>query len=653
MIDARSLIEKRRAGTQRQFLAVKTEQEAMDAFQAALNPSPLGVETVTLADALGRVLAEPLVAPVDVPAFDRANVDGFAVRAADTAGARENRPVRLKLTADILTPGNATSEEVTSGHASLIATGGMLPRGADAVVLVESTRLEEDGDEQSVLVSTALAPGSFITFAGTDIGRGDTVLRSGRLMTARDIGLAAAIGVAEVPVFRRPRIAVISTGDELVAPGDPLPRGGVYDSNAAIVAASLVEIGCEPVSLGIARDDEAEQSRLLEQGLDCDGVILSGGTSKGAGDISHEIVSRLDDPGIVVHGVAIKPGKPLCLGVTRGKPVVVLPGFPTSAIFTFHRFVAPVLRQLAGMPERDAARVEATLPMRVGSESGRSEFMMVGLMRSGDGLAAYPMGKNSGAVTSFSQADGFIRIDAQTEQLAAGTPVSVQLLSRQLETADLVTIGSHCVGLDYLLQALQQSGITSRSMHVGSQGGILAAGRGECDIAGTHLMDPDSGIYNESFLVDGLALVKGYRRMQGFVFRTDDARFNGAESPQQAVRAALADESCIMVNRNAGSGTRVLVDNLLDGARPPGYSVQTKSHNAVATSVSLGRADWGVAIEPVARMYGLGFLPMQAEHYDFAIPEARIGREPVAAFLALLKDDAIRDALRGMGFEPA
>ncbi|MEJ2576371.1 MAG: molybdopterin-binding protein [Gammaproteobacteria bacterium] len=443
MVDATTLMERRTAASQRQFLDVMSAEEALQRFHDALQPAPLGVERVTLAEALGRVIGEDVAAPVDVPGFDRANVDGFALRAEDTVGATESSPRSLELTDEVLTPGRQPRVTVGPGRATVIATGGMLPRGADAVVLVEQTELVEDGPTLRVRISKAVAPGSFITFAGTDIGRGETVLRAGQLLTSREIGLLAAVGLAEVAVYRRPRVAVVSTGDELVAPGEPPRTGGVYDSNGAIVAAAVEELGCEAVRLGAVTDDRAQQERVLAEGLTCDAVILSGGTSKGAGDLSYEVVSALSDPGIVVHGVAIKPGKPLCLAATAGKPVVILPGFPTSAIFTFQQFVAPVLRRMSGIPPESQQELDATLPIRVTSEAGRTEFLMVSLMRGDAGFAAYPMGKTSGAVTAFSHADGFIRIEAQTEHLGAGTPVRVQLLSRRLAPADLVTIGSH------------------------------------------------------------------------------------------------------------------------------------------------------------------------------------------------------------------
>src|SRR5574338_59611 len=290
------------------------------------------------------------------------------------------------------------------------------------------------------------------------------------------------------------------------------------------------------------------------------------------------------------------------------------------------------------------------VPVRVEDVAG---VRMGSLIRTDAGFAAYPMGKSSGAVTGFSNADGYICIGAQTELVPAGTSVAVHLLSRRLSPADFVSIGSHCLGLDYLLQHLQAEGFATKALQVGSQGGLAAARRGECDVAGIHLMDPQSGEYNAPFLGEETALVKGYTRMQGVAFRKNDPRFKDAATPQEAVAAALSDLQCAMVNRNAGSGTRVLIDQLLGESQPPGYAVQAKSHNAVAAAIAQGRADWGMTIAPVARDYGLGFLPLKEEHYDFAIPRSRLERPAVRRFIALLQEPAVRDGLARLGFQTA
>jgi putative molybdopterin biosynthesis protein len=571
------------------------------------------------------------------------------VQASDTFGASEEAPRSVRPNAEVLTPGMVPTEVVASGRAMVIATGAMVPRGADAVVMVEHTEVVESGSARMVEISRAVTAGDNVSYAGTDIARGETVLRAGQLLTSREIGVLAAIGVAEVRVCRRPRVAILSTGDEIVPPGSPLPLGAIYDSNAAIIGAAVAELGAQPVQLGVVRDDERALNDALTKALQYDAVLLSGGTSKGAGDLSYRVASRLGDPGIVAHGVALKPGKPICLAVSQGKPVVILPGFPTSAIFTFHEFVAPVIRAFAGLPPERRQVVNATLPMRVNSERGRTEYLLVGLVQGDDGLRAYPMGKGSGSVTTFSGADGFITIDQHTEILDAGAAVPVQLLAQRLEPADLVIIGSHCVGLDALVGRLIRQGVRPKVLYVGSMGGLKAAQRGECDIASVHLMDPATGQYNRPLLTEGLTLVPGYRRLQGLVFRAGDRRFVG-NSATDAVAAALADPECTMVNRNAGSGTRVLIDKLLGARRPPGHGVQTKSHNAVAAAVQQGRADWGVAIDTVARQYGLGFIALREEHYDFIVPGARLERPAVRAFRDLLAEPAMRQQLSQLGF---
>jgi putative molybdopterin biosynthesis protein len=340
--------------------------------------------------------------------------------------------------------------------------------------------------------------------------------------------------------------------------------------------------------------------------------------------------------------------------------VVVLPGFPTSAIFTFHEFVAPVIRSLAGRGSEERTTVPARLAVKVNSEIGRTEYLLVGLVESADAetgtsLAAYPMGQGSGSVTTFSRADGFATIGRHEEIVQAGTVIGVQLLGRELQLADLVVIGSHCVALDYLLGELQRQGVRSKFLAVGSTAGLDAAKRGECDVAGVHLLDVKTNEYNRPFLTSALDLVPGYGRLQGIVFRPGDKRFDG-RTAQDAVAKAIEDPTCMMVNRNQGSGTRALIDRLLGAvrpnARPPGYAVQPRNHNAVAAAVGQGRADWGMTLDTIARGAGLGFLPVQEEQYDFIVPRSRANRPGVVAFKALLQQASTREALTRLGMKP-
>ncbi len=643
-----STTEKASGLAQDQFLQVRSRDDAVATFRVAARPEPLGAEVVALDKLMGRVLAADVAAPVDAPPFDRSVVDGFAVCSGDLASASAGSPRRLVLTGEIVACGVAPAKAVASGQATTIATGAPMPRGADAVVMIEHT--EPDGDG-AILVSRAVAPGQNIAFAGSDIASGQTVLYAGTVIGAREIAMLAAVGCHEAAAWRRPRVGVLSTGDELVQPGGTLSPAKIYDSNGPVIAAALEENGCEALWLGALPDDQERLETGIRDAFSrCDALILSGGTSKGAGDLTYRIINQLGAPGIVVHGVALKPGKPLCLAVCGGKPVVVLPGFPTSAMFTFHDIVAPVLREMAGLPARAETRVEAQVPVRIASEIGRTEFVMVALARSDEGLVAHPIGKGSGAVTAFSQADGFIAIDALADSLPARSTVPVQLFSPHVRVPDLVIMGSHCTGLDAVVGELSRLGLSARVLALGSLGGLMALKRGECDIAPIHLMDPATGVYNKPFLAEGLSLIPGWRRLQGFVFRKDDTRFAG-KSLDGAVATALSDPDCVMVNRNQGAGTRTLIDGLLKGARPPGYWNQPRSHNAVAAAIAQHRADWGVAIKPVADALGLGFIPLADEHYDFAVAAEPRNTTAMARFREALAKSG--EALRGRGFDPA
>ena len=637
----------RHESEQQQFLTILSREDALARFQAAVFPRPVPSETRALADALGLPLSEDITAPIDVPPFDRSNVDGFAVRAADLVSASQANPVRLALNGESIACGTLPKVPVLAGWATPIATGGPLPRGADAIIMVEHTH---PVGANSIEVRRAVSPGQFVSSAGSDMAQGEVLLRAGTVIGSREIGMLAACGIARVAVARRLRVAVLSTGDELVRPGEPLRPAGIYDANGPIISAAIVENGGEANFLGAFPDDEAGLEKAMREALAAhDVLVLSGGTSKGVGDVSHRIIGRLGEPGIIAHGVALKPGKPLCLAVCGDKPVIILPGFPTSAMFTFHDMVVPVLRRMAGLPPRVDAQVGAQLPFRVPSELGRTEFVMVSLVQGHDGLAAYATGKGSGAITSFTQADGFVRIEALSDHLPAGTQVPVTLFTPRVRVPDLVIIGSHCTGLDLVIGELAREGVSVRSLAVGSLGGLAAAKRGECDLAPIHLLDPATQTYNTSFLSDGLELVPGWRRMQGLVFRPDDARFEGRDA-QEAVQAALADPESIMVNRNQGAGTRILIDQLLGLARPDGYWNQPRSHNAVAAAVVQKRADWGVTIAPVARAAGLGFIPLTQEHYDFALVSDRRDKAAVQAFLAALQRPETHAALEKAGF---
>ncbi len=631
---------------QKQFLDVIDTDIAKARFEAAISLEPLGEEMIDLNQALGRVLSKDVIARVNVPSFDRSNLDGFAVKASDTVGAEEYRSISLQLNDEQIAAGSQPKQEIKKGFATQIATGGMLPRGADAIVMVEHANFS-DG---KLLINKAVSPRVGIAFAGTDVSAGEIILYQGDQLTSRETGILAAIGEAKVHVWKRPKVAIISTGDEIIAPGQTMIPGLVYDSNARIIADAVKELGGQPLELGIAIDNISELRDKINVALSkADIILLSGGTSKGQGDLSYQVVYELINPGVIVHGVALKPGKPICLAATQGKPVVVLPGFPTSAIFTFHEFIAPVIRRLSGLPPASENTRTAKLDVKVNSEIGRTEFLLVRLLENSQQnndteLIAYPIGKGSGSVTTFSRADGFVRIDRHVELIEAHSTVEVQLISRDTKPADLVIIGSHCAGLDLIMSQLKSRGIQVRLISVGSSAGLAAVKRGQCDIASMHLFDPVSQSYNEPYLKEGLSLLKGYRRRQGLLFKKGDPRFQGTDA-KTIIHQIKNDPTCMMINRNTGSGTRVLIDQLLDGEKPNGYLIQTSNHRAVIAAIQQGRADWGIAIEAVVDDESIGFLPVKDEHYDFMISDSKLQKNSVQAFIQLLQDGQLLSSL--------
>ena len=638
------------------FLTVVSRDEAQQRFSEAVRLEPLQSEPVSLDTALGRILSDSVFSHVNVPSFDRSNFDGYAIQAADLYGAQEDAPVRLAMCEQVVETGKVPDFEVQSGQAARISTGGMLPRGADAVVLIEDCKAAEP----VVDVHRAVEAGHGISATGSDIAIGELVLPSGTELTSRETGVLAAIGQAQVSVWRKPRVAVISTGNEVISPEDSMQPGLVYDSNARMIADAVREVGGEPIELGIAIDDEVELRRALQKGLaSADLVVMSGGTSKGEGDLCYRVVSELNDPGIVVHGVALKPGKPICLAASNGKPVVVLPGFPTSAIFTFHEFVIPVIQAFEGRGGNPPTAIKAQLPFRVRSEAGRTEYLLVGLVpgekdESEESLPiAYPMGKGSGSVTTFARADGFIKLDQETELVGAGEIRTAYMFARRLEPAELLIMGSHCPGIDHLLTKLRSRNIHARFFPVGSEAGLEAVQKSRCDIAGIHLYDSNSDSYNSGFIDPAKAqLVRGYQREQGIIFRNQHASLAGA-TPQSALDFVVSNPSLRMVNRNPGSGTRIHIDRWLGVHRPAGYSMQVQHHTAVAAAIEQKRADFGVAVRHVCDESACHFIPLTVESFDFAIANSRVDRDAVQAFVDVLNDPGTRRELLELGFHPA
>lgn len=409
------------------FRGLVTIEEAKMIINQNFKTSPLGVEEVRLLEAFNRVLAEDVVAQLDIPPFNRSTVDGYAVRSEDTFGADENKPVRVKLIG-VANVGEVPKTSVKPGTAVEIMTGAPMPEGADAVVMAEYT--ERKGEE--LYIYNAVAKDENVMKAGSDIKRGDVVLRAGQLLGAREIGGLAAIGQDKVKVYRVPVVAILSTGAEVTEPGKPLPPAKIYDINAYSLSAAVMECGGRPLYMGVYQDDAAEIENAVRKALKmADVVLTSGGVSVGPRDVLPKILSLLGKPGLIICGIATKPGKPTSVASVNGKPVFSLPGHPASALLMFHLLVRPFIERLAGLKPTESPKVKALASTRMFSAKGRRTYVTVRLLRDDSGrLQAEPVPTGqSGAITTLLRADGYVEIPENQQFIEAGEEVQVNLFA--------------------------------------------------------------------------------------------------------------------------------------------------------------------------------------------------------------------------------
>ncbi|MGI6603966.1 MAG: gephyrin-like molybdotransferase Glp [bacterium] len=407
------------------FFRVKPVAEARTELFLNWEPMPLKVETVPLTAAFGRVLAEPIRSHENIPPYNRSTVDGYAVRAADTFGASEALPALLTVVEDI-PMGVVAERPLMLGEVSSIATGGMLPEGADAVAMIEFT---EKLDDTTVAVLRPVAPGENVIRAGEDVMAGEELFTAGQRLRPADVGALATLGITAVPVWRKPRVAILSTGDEIVAPGETPGPGKIRDSNSYSLGAAVQATGGEPLYLGLVPDEYEAVLAGVQRGLaTADLVLLSGGSSVGVRDVAAKVLADLGPPGVLVHGVALRPGKPLLLALCQSKPVFGLPGHPVSALVTFDLFVRPAVERLLGVSAKQRPYVRARLGRNVASAAGREDHIRVRLVEAETGLVAEPVFGKSGLITTLAQADGTIVIPAAYEGLRAGVEVEVYLL---------------------------------------------------------------------------------------------------------------------------------------------------------------------------------------------------------------------------------
>ncbi|WP_136600957.1 molybdopterin biosynthesis protein [Salinigranum halophilum] len=618
----------------KEFRDLSTPEEAHEAIASlSLTPPP---ESVPLDAARGRVLAERVDATIDVPGFDRASMDGYAVRGRDTFGADESDPVVLDLVGAVHA-GEEPDVAVEPGTCAEISTGAVLPPGADAVVMVERT--DDLGGE--IEIRTAVAPGDSVMLAGADIAAGSRALGPGTRITPREIGLLSALGVDEVPVHGAPTVGIVSTGDELVRPGDELDssRGEIYDVNSQTIAAGVAEAGGEPVLYPHAGDDYEEMERLLRDAADeCDLVLSSGSTSASAVDVIYRVIEERGE--LLLHGVAVKPGKPMLVGrldsAETPSAYVGLPGYPVSALTIFRTFVAPAIRRAAGRSEPRTATMTGEFAVRERYSEGRLRLMPVGLVeRAGtDEPLVYPVDKGSGATTSLVEADGIVEVHPDTEYIAAGETVTVTLFSPDVRVPRLLGVGED----DPLLSRLLDRVDAPRYLPVGSREGIRRLRDGAPDVAvvaGPSERDVDSeelGAWTREWglvvsdPLDGLAdLVDRDLR---FVNRD---RAAGLRATFDAALAALADDR--------GSSRAALAEQI------DGYDLTVKAHESPARAVRSGKADAGLGLRATAETLGLDFVSLGHERVALLAAPDRANKPAVGELVDALADSADDRAL--------
>ncbi len=624
-------------------------EEARTRFWEALAQkglaAPIEDEEIGLDQALGRVTSRPVWARISSPHYHSAAMDGYALRAADTAGASDRAPIELDLG-----PG-----------AVYLDTGDAIPDWADAVVPIEAVEpvgaTAAGRATRRIRLRAAVSPWTHVRALGEDMVATELVLASGHTLRPVDLGAAAGCGHSAVWVRRRPRVAVIPSGSELVPPSPAAPPGRIIEFNSLVLAGQVIEWGGLAIRHPIVPDDrDAIREAVIRAARSSDLILLNAGSSAGSEDYTAQTVESLGE--LLVHGVAVRPGHPVILGIVRADappsaaqpgrwvPIIGVPGFPVSAALTGEIFVEPLLARWLGRPPRSPEQIRAVMTRKVHSSAGDDEYLRVTLGRVGDRLVATPLARGAGVLTSLVRADGIVLIPAGVQGIQAGETVTVQLYRSAGEVENtILALGSHDMTLDLLAQYLAQRGRRLASGNVGSLGGLVALRRGEAHLAGSHLLDPDTGEFNLPYLAQYLpdrrvVVVTFVEREQGLIVAAGNPR---------AVRGLedLARPELTFVNRQRGSGTRILLDYHLGRLQLSpeaisGYIREEYTHLAVAAAVASGRADVGLGIHAAAAALGLDFIPLFHERYDLIIPEEYAATPLLAPLMDVLHDPGFR-----------
>ncbi|MBQ9662045.1 MAG: molybdopterin biosynthesis protein [Oscillospiraceae bacterium] len=591
-------------------------------------------ECIPVRESYGRITCRAVYARINAPHYAASAMDGIALRARDSFGATETTPVTLE-----------TDRYV------VVDTGDPVPEGCDAVIMVEDTVRNDDG---TVTIRAAAAPWQHIRQIGEDICAGEMILPSYYEITPAAIGAMIAGGVTELEVLRRPVVGIIPTGDEIIPPcSDPKP-GDILEFNSSIFSAMLQDWGAVPKTYPIVPDRfEAIRDMLLTASEECDMVILNAGSSAGRDDYSTSAIREVGE--VLYHGIAIKPGKPAILGCRGSKPILGVPGYPVSGIIVIEELLRPLVDVWFGRESDIRSRTRATLTRPVVSGLKYQEYVRVRMGYVGDRLTASPLPRGSGVVSSFMKADGIIEVPQGTEGYQSGEEVRVRLLNPKKKLKNtLVVIGSHDPLLDELadLIHMENHSLYVSSAHVGSMGGIMAVRRGEAHAAGIHLLDTETGVYNRSYIRKyfprgGVYLVRCVGRQQGLMLQKGNPL--SLRSFEDITKEGLR-----YVNRQKGSGTRVLMDYLCAKHNVPaekiyGYEREEMTHNAVAVQIASDSADAGMGIYSTAKLYDLDFLPICVEEYDLLIPGDAWHNAAVRQLIATLQSPAFAARINAMG----
>jgi len=625
---------------QKKYLDNLPLAEAIANYETALKKAdinrPLVGEPVPVGDALGRVTSEAVIAKLSSPFYHSAAMDGYAVRFMDTFGASETRPKRLSVPA----------------QAVAVDTGDPMPDGYDAVIMIED--VEKISGSEIELLKPA-TPWQHVRLVGEDIVATELIISENHTVRPADMAAMIASGHTTVMLRTRPVVSILPTGTELVDPGSELKKGDIIDFNSTMLAAMAMECGAHAVRKNIVKDDAALlKESILEALSNSDLVVINAGSSAGREDFTADVLAELGE--VLVHGVAIKPGKPVILAIVQNKPVIGIPGYPVSAALTFNLFVRPLIYALLGLASPAPETISPKLSRQVASSLGAEEFIRVKVGSVSGNLIATPVTRGAGALMSLVRADGVVRVPAGSEGIGAGQEVLVELFRSPRDIRNtIVCIGSHDNALDVLTNFLKKKHpeLSFSSAHVGSMGGLLALKRGEAHCAGTHLLDEATGEYNVSYIKKLLpdtriVLVNLVHRTQGFIVpKGNPKNIRGFED--------LIRDDVTFVNRQTGAGTRLLTDLYfkrlgIDPKTVKGYHHEEFTHMAVAAAVLSGAADTGLGVLSAAQALDLDFVPVASERYDLAILAEYYNDPMLQALLGIIREDtAFRDQIRSMG----